>query len=114
VENRAESKAMAAKTFGVNKTLTASSRRDTGMKSIGEHNTLLEDLEEKAIHDFIRLLQTHGMQPINNIVFSAIVSWKRAHKYLSISSRKTDGLGFISRRIKCLFRIKSRSLYWSV
>jgi hypothetical protein len=54
---------------------------------MGEHNKLLEDLEEKAIHDFIRSLHTHGMQPTNNVVFNAIVSLKRAHKS-SQSARK--------------------------
>lgn len=38
---------------------------------------MLEPHQEKAIHDFIRSLLLHDLQPTHDLVFNAIVSLKR-------------------------------------
>jgi stalled ribosome rescue protein Dom34 len=86
-DNSTESKAVAAKIFNVNeKTLTEFIRRDSGVKK-GEHNKILQNHEINALDDFIRSLLKHEILSISQIVFSAIVDLKRAHRLKAFSKR---------------------------
>jgi hypothetical protein len=86
-ENPTESKAVAAKIFNVNeKTLTESIRRDSSVKKEG-HNKILQNHEINALDDFIRSLLRHEILPTSQIVFSAIVDLKRAHRLKTPSKR---------------------------
>jgi hypothetical protein len=86
-ENLTKSKAVAAKIFNVNaRSLGAFIQRDSGAKN-GGHNKVLQDHEINALDDFIRSLLRHGILPISQIVFSAIVGLKRAHRLKAPSKR---------------------------
>jgi hypothetical protein len=86
-ENPTESKAVAAKIFNVNeRTLSTSIRRGSGGKN-GGHNKILQDHEINALDDFIRSLLRHGILSTSQIVFSAIVGLKRAHRLKAPSKR---------------------------
>jgi uncharacterized protein YcbK (DUF882 family) len=78
-ENLTESKAVAAKIFNVNeKTLTEFIQCNSDEKK-EKHNKILQNHEINALDDFIRSLLRHEILLISQIVFSAIVSLKRAH-----------------------------------
>jgi stalled ribosome rescue protein Dom34 len=84
-ENPTESQVVAAKIFNVNrKSLNAFIKRGSGEKHEG-HNKVLQDHEINALDDFIRSLLKHEILPTSEIVFSAIVGLKRAHRRLFIS-----------------------------
>jgi uncharacterized protein YcbK (DUF882 family) len=86
-ENFTESKAVAARIFNVNeKTLTKSIRRDSDVKK-EEHNKILQNHEINALDDFIRSLLKHEILSISQIVFSAIVDLKRAHRLKTFSKK---------------------------
>jgi hypothetical protein len=86
-KNPTESKAVAAKIFNVNeRTLSTFIRRDSGEKN-EEHNKILQDHEINALDDFIRSLLRHGILSTSQIVFSAIVDLKRAHRLKAPSKR---------------------------
>lgn len=79
VENPTQSKAVAARIFNVDvKTLILSMRRPSSGKQVGGRNKILEDRQVRAIHPFIRSLLAHRIQPTHEVVFSAILSLKRA------------------------------------
>ncbi len=85
--NFTESKAIAARIFNVNeKTLTEFIRRDSEIKK-ERHNKILQNHEINALDDFIRLLLKHEILSISQIVFSAIVGLKRAHRLKTLSKR---------------------------
>jgi uncharacterized protein YcbK (DUF882 family) len=86
-ENLTESKTVAAKIFNVNeKTLSTFIRRDSDEKN-EEHNKILQNHEINALDDFIRSLLKHEILSISQIVFSAIVDLKRAHRLKTFSKR---------------------------
>jgi hypothetical protein len=47
-------------------------------KKLGGHNKVLVEYQVQAIHNFIRSLLAHGIQPTYAVVFNAIVGLKRA------------------------------------
>jgi uncharacterized protein YcbK (DUF882 family) len=86
-DNLTESKAVAAKIFNVNeKTLIEFIRRDSEIKK-EKHNKILQNHEINALDDFIRSLLKHEILSISQIVFSAIVNLKRAHRLKTLSKR---------------------------
>jgi uncharacterized protein YcbK (DUF882 family) len=86
-ENLTESKAVAAKIFNVNeKTLTEFIRRDSDVKK-EKHIKILQNHEINVLDDFIRSLLRHEILSISQIVFSAIVDLKRAHRFKTFSKR---------------------------
>jgi uncharacterized protein YcbK (DUF882 family) len=86
-ENFTESQVVAAKIFNVNsKSLSAFIKRDSDTKN-EEQNKVLQDHEKNALDDFIRSLLRHEILSISQIVFSVIVSLKRAHRLKTSSKR---------------------------
>ncbi len=86
-KNLTESRAVAAKIFHVNvKSLINFIKRDSDQKN-EDHNKILQNHEINAFDDFIRSLLKHEILLTSIIVFSAIVSLKRAH-HRSTSSKK--------------------------
>jgi uncharacterized protein YcbK (DUF882 family) len=86
-ENLIESQVVAAKIFNVNrKSLNSFIKRDSGEKN-EEQNKMLQDHEINALDDFIRSLLKHEILSISQIVFSAIVDLKRAHRLKALSKR---------------------------
>jgi uncharacterized protein YcbK (DUF882 family) len=86
-KNFTESKAVAVKIFNVNaRSLSAFIQRDSDAKN-EEHNKMLQNHEINALDDFIRSLLRHEILSINQIVFSAIVDLKRAHRLKTLSKR---------------------------
>jgi uncharacterized protein YcbK (DUF882 family) len=86
-ENFTESQVVAAKIFNVNsKSLSAFIKRDSDEKN-EEHNKMLQKHEINALDDYIRSLLKHEILSTNEIVFSAIMRLKRAHRR-SASSKK--------------------------
>jgi hypothetical protein len=61
-------------------------KRDSDAKH-EKHNKMLQNHEINAFYDFIRSLLKHEILSTNEIVFSAIVKLKRAHR-LKTSSKK--------------------------
>jgi stalled ribosome rescue protein Dom34 len=83
-ENSTESQVVAAKIFNVNrKSLNSFIKRDSGEKN-ERQNKMLQNHEINAFDDFIRSLLKHE---ILQIVFSAIVGLKRAHRLKALSKR---------------------------
>jgi hypothetical protein len=86
-ENLTESKAVAARIFNVNaNSLINFIKRDSDQKN-ESHNKILQNHEINALDDFIRSLLKHSILFTCVIVFSAIVSLKRAH-HRSTSSKR--------------------------
>jgi archaellin len=86
-ENFTESQVVAAKIFNVNsKSLSAFIKRDSDEK-IEEHNKMLQKHEINVFDDYIRSLLKHEILSISEIVFSAIVELKRAHRRSASSKR---------------------------
>jgi hypothetical protein len=86
-ENPTESQAVAAKIFNVNsKSLSAFIKRDSDEKN-GGHNKMLQKHEINALDDYIRSLLKHEILFTSEIVFSAIVRLKRAHRRSAPSKR---------------------------
>jgi uncharacterized protein YcbK (DUF882 family) len=86
-DNLTESKTVAARIFNVNeKTLIEFIRRDSEIKK-EEHNKILQNHEINALDDFIRSLLKHEILSISQIVFSAIVDLKRAHRLKTLSKK---------------------------
>jgi hypothetical protein len=86
-KNFTESKAIAARIFNVNsRSLISFINRDSDQKN-ENHNKILQNHEINALDDFIRSLLKHEILFTSIIVFSAIVSLKRAH-HRSTSSKR--------------------------
>jgi hypothetical protein len=86
-ENFTKIKAIAVKIFNVNaNSLISFIKRDSNQKN-ESHNKILQNHEINAFDDFIRSLLKHSILLTCVIVFSAIVSLKRAH-HRSTSSKK--------------------------
>jgi uncharacterized protein YcbK (DUF882 family) len=86
-ENFTESKAVAAKIFNVNaRFLSAFIKRDSDAKN-EKHNKMLQNHEINALDDFIRSLLKHEILSTSEIVFSAIVRLKRAHRRQTSSKK---------------------------
>jgi hypothetical protein len=86
-ENLTESQVVAAKIFNVNsKSLSAFIKRDSGEKN-ERHNKVLQKHEINAFDDYIRSLLKHEILSTSEIVFSAIVRLKRAHRRSASSKR---------------------------
>jgi hypothetical protein len=86
-ENLIESQDVAAKIFNVNsKSLSAFIKRGSDEKN-EEHNKMLQKHEINAFDDYIRSLLKYEILSTSEIVFSAIVELKRAHRRSASSKR---------------------------
>ncbi len=86
-KNLTESKAIAARIFNVNvNSLITFIKRDSDQKN-EDQNKILQNHEINALDDFIRSLLRHEILSISQIVFSAIVDLKRAHRLKTSSKR---------------------------
>jgi hypothetical protein len=86
-ENLTKSKAIAARIFNVNaRSLISFIRRDSNQKN-ESHNKILQNHEINVLDDYIRSLLKHEILSTCVIVFSAIVSLKRAHRRSTSSKR---------------------------
>ncbi len=109
-ENSTESQVVAAKIFNVNrKSLNSFIKRDSGEKN-ERQNKMLQNHEINAFDDFIRSLLKHE---ILQIVFSAIVGLKRAHRLKALSKRwfrdwwKQDHLHKIRTKLLSVIRFEA-------
>ncbi len=86
-KNFTESRTVAAKIFNVNvKTLTDFIQRESDAKNENQ-NKVLQDHEKNVLDDFIRSLLQHEISSTSEVVFSAIVRLKRAHRLQTSSKR---------------------------
>jgi uncharacterized protein YcbK (DUF882 family) len=86
-KNVTESQVVAVKIFNVNrKSLNSFIKRDSDEKN-EKQNKMLQNHKINALDDFIRSLLKHEILSISQIVFSAIVDLKRAHRLKTFSKR---------------------------
>ena len=78
LENPTETKSCAARIFDLSASALCSSiERQSGNKR-GGHNQVLDAHQTQAMHEFIRSLLAHGIQPTHGLVFGAVRSLKCA------------------------------------